>query len=184
MTTEKEKMVSGELYNSMDNELVADRMKAAALCQQLNALAVSMPSLERQAILWKLFDYETNANVTTPFYCDYGYNIKLGDKVYFNFNCVILDVATVTIGNNTLFGPAVQIYTALHPMVADERRKGLESGKPVVIGDDVWIGGAAIICPGVTIGSGSVIGAGSVVTRDVPKNVFAAGNPCRVIRKL
>jgi len=117
-----------------------------------------------------------------PFFCDYGYNVKLGTNVYFNFNCVVLDVATVSIGSNTIVGPAVQIYTATHPMNAAERRRGLESGKAVSIGEDVWIGGGAIICPGVTIGAGTIIGAGSVVIRNIPANVFAAGNPCRVIR--
>ena len=118
-----------------------------------------------------------------PFYCDYGSNILLGERVFFNFNCVVLDVCQVTIGDYTLFGPAVQIYTATHPMNAELRRKQ-EFGKPIEIGSDVWVGGGAIICPGVRIGSRSVIGAGSVVTRDIPDGVFAAGNPCRVIREI
>ena len=107
----------------------------------------------------------------------------LGEKVFFNFNCVVLDVASVTIGDYTLFGPAVQIYTATHPFEANLRRSQ-ESAKPIDIGSDVWVGGGAIICPGVRIGSRAVIGAGSVVTRDIPDDVFAAGNPCRVVRKL
>src|SRR5690242_15848952 len=119
-----------------------------------------------------------------PFFCDYGTNIELGERVFFNFNCVVLDVMAVRIGDFTLFGPAVQIYTALHPVNAGERRSGLELAKAVTIGSDVWVGGGAIICPGVTIGDRGVIGAGSVVTRDVPADSFAAGNPCRVIRKL
>ena len=118
-----------------------------------------------------------------PFFCDYGSNILLGERVFFNFNCVVLDVCQVKIGDFTLFGPAVQIYTAAHPMNADLRRKK-EFAKPIEIGSDVWIGGGAIICPGVKIGSKSVIGAGSVVTRDVPSGVVAAGNPCRVIREI
>lgn len=105
-------------------------------------------------------------------------------RVYFNFNSVILDVAPVTIGDNVLFGPGVHIYTAMHPMSAAERRLGLESGQPVVIGNDVWLGGGAIICPGVTVGAGAVIGAGSVVTRSIPEGMFAAGNPCRVIQRV
>ena len=116
-----------------------------------------------------------------PFYCDYGSNIHLGQRVFFNFNCVVLDVCPVRIGDFTLFGPSVQIYTATHPLDATLRRTQ-EYGKPVTIGSDVWVGGAAVICPGVTIGARSVIGAGSVVTRDIPEEVFAAGNPCRVIR--
>jgi maltose O-acetyltransferase len=108
----------------------------------------------------------------------------VGDNVFFNFNCVVLDVAPVTIGSGTMFGPAVQIYTATHPIEADERRKGLEAGQAITIGEEVWVGGGAIILPGVTIGDRSVIGAGAVVTRDVPPDVFAAGNPCRVVREL
>ena len=118
-----------------------------------------------------------------PFYCDYGSNIYLGKRAFFNFNCVVLDVCEVTIGDFTLFGPAVQIYTPMHPMNAEQRRTK-EFGKPVAIGSDVWVGGGAIICPGVTIGDRAVIGAGSVVTRDIPADVFAAGNPCRVIREI
>ena len=119
-----------------------------------------------------------------PFYCDYGYNIKAGDKVFFNFNCVVLDVATVTIGSRALLGPNVQLYTATHPMNHAERATGLEYAKPITIGEDVWLGGRVVVCPGVTIGARSVIGAGSVVTKDIPPDVFAAGNPCKVIRSL
>ncbi|HEX5970838.1 MAG TPA: sugar O-acetyltransferase [Gemmatimonadaceae bacterium] len=118
-----------------------------------------------------------------PFYCDYGTNIELGERVFFNFNCVVLDVCRVRIGSFSLFGPAVQIYTAMHPLDAMQRRRE-EYGKPVEIGSDVWVGGGAIILPGVRIGSRTVIGAGSVVTRDLPDHVFAAGNPCRVTRQL
>ena len=123
------------------------------------------------------------AVIRPPFHCDYGYNIRIGPGVFFNFNCVVLDVCEVRVGDFTLFGPAVQIYTATHPMNALLRRTQ-ESGKPVEIGSDVWVGGGAILCPGVKIGARSVIGAGSVVTRDIPEGVFAAGNPCRVIREI
>ena len=122
--------------------------------------------------------------IEPPFHCDYGSNIFLGDNVYFNFNCIILDPAKVEIGDNVLVGPAVQIYTATHPISVTERKTMLESAKPIRIASDVWIGGGAIICPGVQIGRGSVIGAGGVVTRNVPAGVVAAGNPCRVIRKI
>ena len=118
-----------------------------------------------------------------PFFCDYGSNIYLGERVYFNFNCIVLDVCEVRIGDYTFFGPAVQIYAASHPMSFQLRRTH-ESGRPIQIGCDVWVGGGAIICPGVTIGSKTVIGAGSVVTKDIPAGVFAAGNPCRVIREI
>jgi maltose O-acetyltransferase len=122
--------------------------------------------------------------IQPPFYCDYGTNIILGDKVFFNFNCVVLDVTYVRIGSRSLFGPNVQIYTATHPLDFKTRASGLEYAKPITIGEDVWIGGSAVICPGVTIGDRTVIGAGSVVTKDIPSDVFAAGNPCRVIRSL
>ncbi|MDO9357487.1 MAG: sugar O-acetyltransferase [Polaromonas sp.] len=181
---EKQRMLAGEPYLATDPQLSAERQQARGLCQQLMLLPADAPDGQRRELLDQLFGTKTDVYVTAPFFCDYGRNIRLGANVYFNFNCVVLDVAPVTIGANCLFGPAVQIYTALHPIDAAERRGGLESGQPVVIGDDVWVGGAAVICPGVTIGEGSVIGAGSVVTRDIPAHVFAAGNPCRVIRAL
>ena len=182
--TEKEKMLSGALYNAADPQLVAERQRARELCQALNALSPRASDAERSALLSELFGTPSNVYITPPFFCDYGSNIQLGENVYFNYNCVILDVAKVTIGNNVLFGPAVQVYTASHPMAAGERRSGQEFAKPINIGNDVWLGGGAIICPGVTIGDESVIGAGSVVVRDIPAGVVAAGNPCRVIRKI
>lgn len=181
MPTEREKMLAGAMYDPFDPELVALRERARDLCQDLNATRESQVEVRRR-ILRDLFGAggET-AWMQPPFYCDYGANIHLGERVFFNFNCVVLDVAEVRIGDFTLFGPSVQIYTAMHPMDAAERRLH-EYAKPIAIGSDVWVGGAAVICPGVTIGSRSVIGAGSVVTRDIPEGVFAAGNPCRVIR--
>ena len=183
MRTEKEKMLAGELYDPLDPELEAGRHQARELCRLLNASGED-GTAERRELLDALFGAATDVWLQPPFHCDYGSNITLGRKVFFNFNCVVLDVARVSIGNHVLFGPAVQVYTALHPVDAAERRKGLESGMPISIGDDAWIGGGAIICPGVSIGARSVIGAGSVVTRDIPEDVFAAGNPCRVIRPL
>ena len=183
MTSEKEKMLAGELYDPADAQLVVERERARDLLQLLNATREDQQQ-ERADILAALFGAPTDAIIQPPFFCDYGGNIALGKKVFMNFNCVILDVAPVSIGDFVLFGPAVQIYAATHPLSAAGRRQGLESGKPVVIGADVWIGGAAVVCPGVTIGARSVIGAGSVVTRDIPEDVFAAGNPCRVLRPL
>lgn len=181
--TEREKMLAGELYDPLDPELVHARERARDLCWALNATREAEQD-ERRGILRALFGAGGESVwLQPPFYCDYGSNILLGTRVYFNFNCVVLDVCRVTIGDYTLFGPAVQIYTATHPFNAALRRQQ-EFGKPVTIGEDVWVGGGAIICPGVTIGARSVIGAGSVVTRDIPADVFAAGNPCRVIRKL
>ena len=183
MTTEREKMIAGELYDPLDPELAAARVRARELCQRLNAGPESDPD-GRRSILRELFAAGGDtAWMQPPFFCDYGSNIELGERVFFNFNCVVLDVCPVRIGSFTLFGPAVQIYTPMHPWNAAERRSK-EFGKPVTIGGDVWVGGGAIILPGVTIGSRAVIGAGSVVTRDVPDGVFAAGNPCRVVREI
>ncbi|MFN3161368.1 MAG: sugar O-acetyltransferase [Rubinisphaera brasiliensis] len=183
MSREKQKMLAGELYDPLDPELVAMRTRVRELCFELNA---SRPTdlLQRQEILRQLFGSggET-VTLEPPFYCDYGSHIHLGKNVYFNFNCVILDVCEVHIGDHTLIGPGVQIYAATHPLNAAARREK-ESGKPITIGCDVWIGGGAILCPGITIGDKSVIGAGSVVTRDIPAGVLAVGNPCKVIRQL
>jgi maltose O-acetyltransferase len=181
--TEREKMLAGELYDPLDAELVAGRGRARELCQALNATAEAAQA-ERRQILQALFVQGGDTVwMQPPFYCDYGTNIELGERVFFNFNCVVLDVCRVRIGSFTLFGPAVQIYTPMHPMDAALRRQQ-EFGKPVEIGADVWVGGGAIILPGVTIGPRAVVGAGSVVTRDVPAGMFAAGNPCRVIRPI
>jgi maltose O-acetyltransferase len=181
--TEREKMVAGELYDPLDPELVADRTRARNLCQALNQTREADEE-ERRRLLVELFGAGgAEVWMQPPFYCDYGRNIFLGRRVFFNFNCVVLDVCPVRIGAFTLFGPAVQVYTATHPL-DPELRRAREFAKPIEIGSDVWVGGAAIICPGVRIGSKTVIGAGSVVTRDIPEGVFAAGNPCRVIRTL
>jgi maltose O-acetyltransferase len=183
MRSERDKMLAGELYDPMDRELVAGRDRARDLCQDLNATREAQQD-ERRRILKELFGAGgVSVWMQPPFFCDYGSNIYLGERVFFNFNCVVLDVCEVRIGDFTLFGPAVQVYTATHPMNAELRRKQ-EFAKPIAIGSDVWVGGGAIICPGVRIGSKSVIGAGSVVTRDIPEGVFAAGNPCRVIREI
>lgn len=183
MRSEREKMLAGELYDPFDPELVRARERARDLCRDLNATREAQQA-ERRRILRALFGAGgEDVWMQPPFYCDYGTNILLGKRVFFNFNCVVLDVCQVRIGDYTLFGPAVQIYTATHPFDAALRREQ-EYGLPVEIGSDVWVGGGAIICPGVRIGARSVIGAGSVVTRDVPPGVFAAGNPCRVIREL
>ena len=183
MRTEREKMLAGEMYDPMDADLVAGRNRARDLCLDLNATREEETE-RRRAILRELFGAGGDTVwMQPPFFCDYGSNIELGERVFFNFNCVVLDVCRVRIGSFTLFGPAVQIYTPMHPMNAEQRR-GEEYGKPIDIGSDVWVGGGAIILPGVRIGSRSVIGAGAVVTRDVPDGVFAAGNPCRVIREI
>jgi maltose O-acetyltransferase len=183
MSRERQKMLAGEPYDPMDAELVTARVRARDLCQALNATQEANEK-QRRTILCDLFcSGGDTVWMQPPFFCDYGANITLGERVFFNFNCVVLDVCSVTVGSFTLFGPAVQIYTAMHPLNAELRRRH-EFGKPVEIGSDVWVGGGAIILPGVRIGSRAVIGAGSVVTRDIPEQVFAAGNPCRVIREI
>ena len=182
--TEKEKMLSGQLYDASDEQLTRERHECRLLFQQINSLPES-EKFTRDKLFYRLFG-EAGAElyIEPPFFCDYGYNISVGDKVFMNFNCCILDVMQVTIGSRVLFGPNVQIYTATHPLDAKTRATWLEFAKPVSIGNDVWIGGGAIICPGVNIGHGVVIGAGAVVTKDVPDNVFVGGNPARVIKEI
>jgi maltose O-acetyltransferase len=182
MPGERDKMLAGELYDPLDPELVAARERARDLCGALNATRESQQA-ERRHILKELFGAGGDTVwMQPPFYCDYGANVHLGTRVFFNFNCVVLDVCDVRIGDYTLFGPGVQILTPLHPL-DPELRRTQEFGKSIEIGSDVWVGGGALILAGVRIGSGAVIGAGSVVTRDIPEGAFAAGNPCRVIRK-
>lgn len=181
MLREREKMIAGErLCDALDPELVRARATARDLCRAINA-AREGEQHERQRLARKLFARGGDSVwLQPPFFCDYGTNIELGERVVFNFNCIVLDVCLVRIGSFSLFGPSVQILTPLHPQLRRQR----EVGKPVVIGSDVWVGGGAIILPGVTIGDGAVIGAGSIVTRDVPARSFAAGNPCRVLRSV
>jgi maltose O-acetyltransferase len=162
---------------------VAGRERARDLCHALNATRDAQEE-ERRRILHELFGAGGDTVwMQPPFYCDYGSNTRLGTRVFFNFNCVVLDVCEVSIGDYTLFGPGVQILTPMHPQNAELRRRQ-EFGKPIEIGSDVWVGGGALILAGVRIGSRAVIGAGSVVTRDIPEAVFAAGNPCRVVREI
>jgi maltose O-acetyltransferase len=183
MRSERDKMLAGDPYDPMDPELVTGRGRARDLCQDLNATREA-DAVGRRRILNQLFGKGGDSVwMQPPFFCDYGTHIELGERVFFNFNCVVLDVCTVKIGSFTLFGPGAQILTPMHPLDAEQRRHE-EYGKPVEIGSDVWEGAGALILPGVRIGSKAVIGAGSVVTRDIPDAVFAAGNPCRVIRPI
>lgn len=178
--TEKQKMLAGELYNAADPELQADMTATMQWLSRYNA-AIAMPVGERRKMLVERFAaVGKGVNIRPPFHCDYGFNISLGEGVFLNFNCVILDVVAVTIGAKTQIGPGVQILTADHPRDAVQRESGLEFGRPVHIGRNVWIGGGAIILPGVTIGDDVLIGAGSVVTRDIPSGCTAFGNPARV----
>ncbi|AMR30615.1 maltose acetyltransferase [Mucilaginibacter sp. PAMC 26640] len=181
--TELQKMLDGELYIANDQQLSNMRANARTLMAQYNQM-IAEPLEPRVAVLQQLLGKCSTLDIQPPFYCDYGAHIRVGENFFMNFNCVILDCAMVTIGDNFMAGPCVQIYTAYHPVIASERIKGPELAKPITIGDNVWIGGGAIICPGVTIGSNTTIGAGAVVTKDIPDNVFAGGNPCKVIRTL
>ena len=182
--TQLERMLSGALYDAGDRALVQARFRAKDLVRRYNASTEEQLSLRRALLEALLGSVGEDVWIEPPFRCDYGSNIHLGSRFYANYDCVILDVCPVTIGERVFLGPRVGIYTASHPLDAAVRAAGLECGAPIAIGDDVWIGGNAVICPGVTIGAGSVIGAASVVTRDVPPGVAAAGNPCRVLRPI
>lgn len=183
--TEKQKAAAGLLYNPTDDrELFEERLLAAGLCHEHNQLHPSRLD-ERAAVLRKLLGRTgSNFQIVPPFFCDYGYHIEIGDNFFANFNCVILDGAAVTFGDNVLVGPNCGFYTAGHPLDIEQRNAALEYVRPITIGDNVWIGGNCMFMPGVTVGAGAVIGAGSVVTRNVPANAVAAGNPCRVIREI
>lgn len=182
--TELQKMLSDELYIANDPLLVEMRNNARRLFSKYNQTSYENHE-ERKTIMTSLLGKAgNNLDIQAPFFCDYGSHIFTGENVFMNFNCIILDCAEVVLGNNVFFGPNVQVYTAYHPIIAAERIKGPELAAPITIKDNVWIGGGAIICKGVTIGENTTIGAGSVVTRNIPANVFAGGNPCRVIREL
>jgi maltose O-acetyltransferase len=178
---QKERMLAGELYDAMDPELVADRRLAATLLQAYNASHPDEAAGRTSLLRDLLGSVGANAVLRPPFQCDYGYNIHLGRDVFVNFGAVFLDVARIEIGDGAQIGPYAQLYAADHPRDPALRRKGLESGRPVRIGRNVWIGGGAIVLPGVTVGDDAIVGAGSVVTRDVPPGATVAGNPARVI---
>lgn len=178
--SERQKMISGLPYNPGDPELQADQTAAKQWMARYNAAMGASPADRRDLLRQKMGEVGEGAIIRPPFHCDYGYNIRLGRGVFMNFNCVILDICEVEIGDQTQIGPGVQILTADHPRDAAQRAEGIEFGKPVTIGQNVWIGGGAIILPGVTIGDDAVIGAGSVVTRDVPEGATAVGNPARL----
>ncbi|WP_042166012.1 sugar O-acetyltransferase [Paenibacillus gorillae] len=179
--TEKEKMRSGELYHATDPQLVLDRQNASRLLRLYNQ-SLESENDRRTALLKELFGSAgSNLYVQPTFRCDYGYNIHIGDGFYANFDCVILDVCEVRIGHNCLLSPGVHIYTATLPLDAGIRASGAELGKPVTIGNDVWLGGRAIINPGVKIGDNAVIASGAVVTKDVPDNVIVGGNPAKIM---
>ena len=181
---EFEKMKNGELYYSNDKELVSYRLEAKKLCYKYNNIEPTNLKY-RLEILEELFKSKLdNPCIEPSFYCDYGFNIKIGKNFYSNHNLVILDVAYVIFGDNIFIGPNCGFYTASHPIDYVNRNKGLEYGKPIVIGNNVWFGGNVTVLPGVKIGSNVVIGAGSVITKDIPDNVVAVGNPCKIIKNI
>ncbi len=182
--TEKEKQQAGELYNAGSPELVNERIKAKKLCSEYNAVEYN-DYQKRDRVLSRLLPLKSeNVKIEPNFFCDYGYNIILGNNFYSNHNLVILDCAEVTFGDNVFIGPNCGFYTADHPIDADTRNQGLESAKPITVGNNVWIGGNVTVLGGVTIGDNTVIGAGSVVIDDIPANCVAAGNPCKPIKPI
>lgn len=182
--TEKEKQQAGMLYNGNDRELMAERVNAKKLCAEYNA-ATYNDFQKKERLLDRLLALRgENTWIEANFFCDYGYNIIIGDNFYANHNCVILDCAEVTFGDNVFIGPNCGFYTAGHPLNAEQRNSGLEFAKPIKVGSNVWIGGNVCVMPGVTIGDNVVIGGGSVVTKDIPSGTVAVGNPCKVIREI
>lgn len=184
MRSQKERMLSGDLYIADDPELAKDFHKAKRLLREYNQ-TTEYQETDRQTILKDLFKQSgKKIHIEPPFYTDYGCNTVIGENFYSNYDCIILDIANVTIGNNVMFGPRVSLYTAGHPIDAVIRNEHYEYGKPITIGDNVWVGGNVVFNPGVTIGDNVVIGSGSIVTKDIPSNVIAVGNPCKVLREI
>jgi len=184
MATEAEKMAAGEVYDPRDKSLVDARLRSQQLCRRFNTAAPEDLGTRKQILKKLLGSMGKQVHIEPPFLCDYGSQIRVGSRVFFNFNCVLLDGGGVEIGDDFMCGPNVQFYTAQHPLLAEERRSFLETAATIRIGNDVWLGGGVILCPGVSIGDGAAIGAGSVVSKDIPAGVVAVGNPCRVLRKV
>lgn len=182
--TEKEKMLAGQGYLAFDEELVKERNRSRRLTRIYNS-TIETDTEERTNILKELFGSTGEKIYIEPnFRCDYGYNIHVGENFYANFDCVLLDICEIRIGDNAMLAPNVQLYTAFHPIDSETRISGLEYGAPITIGNNAWIGGGSIVNPGVTIGDNVVIGSGSVVTKDIPSNTVAVGNPCKVIKNI
>lgn len=183
--TEREKMLRGQLYNAnYDRELNEIRMRCKDLCYEFNHLKPSSVSEQERLVRRLLGKTGNRFCITAPFWCDYGCNIEIGENFYTNHNCVILDGAKVTFGNNIFIAPNCTFSTAGHPLDAQQRNQGLEYAYPITVGDNVWFGASVTVLPGVTIGSNTVIGAGSVVNRDIPSGVIALGTPCKVLREI
>lgn len=180
----RERMLAGELYLADDPEIVADLLRAQRLTHQINTADPTDTAALRELFTKLLGEYGEEAGIRPPFRCDYGFQTTFGAGSFANFGLVVLDVATVSIGRDVQIGPNVQLLTATHPLDPQPRRDKWESAEPITIGDNVWLGGGVIVCPGVTIGENTVVGAGAVVTRDLPAGVIAVGNPARVLREL
>ncbi|PWN67395.1 sugar O-acetyltransferase [Chryseobacterium oncorhynchi] len=183
--TEKEKCAAGLLYNAnYDEQLIQERIACKDLCLEYNGLKNSDTESRNTLIKKILGSTKENLCIEPSFWCDYGYNIEVGENFYANHNLVILDCAPVKFGDNVFIGPNCSFYTAGHPLDAKQRNEGLEYAHPITVGDNVWLGGNVVILPGVSIGNNTVIGAGSVVTKNIPENVVAVGNPCRVVKNI
>ena len=184
MRTEKDKMLAGEVFNVYDSELIRERQYARRLLERFNALGEMNPTVSNTLIRQLFGHVGENCEVHAQFKCDYGYNIYVGDDFFANYDCVMLDVSPIRIGKHCLLGPRVQLYTVNHPLNPELRRNGAYGqSKDITIGDDVWIGGGTIICPGVTLGNNVIVGAGSVVTKSFVDNVIIAGNPAKIIKQ-
>jgi maltose O-acetyltransferase len=184
MGKQKDLMVAGELYLSSDPELVEARLRCTSLLERFNATSRTEGPARRRLLEELLGGIGRDVEIVGPFFCDYGDQITLEDGVYMNFNATLLDVAPILVKRGAMFGPGVQLLTATHTVDVETRRKGLEYGKPITIGEEVWLGGGVIVCPGLTIGDRTVVGAGSVVTKDLPADVVAVGNPARIVRSV
>ncbi|MFE9252573.1 sugar O-acetyltransferase [Streptomyces sp. NPDC007088] len=184
VTSQKERMLAGELYRADDPELSADALRAALLSERFNSSSASEPEARRTALAELLGELGEGAEIRPPLRVDYGYGIRVGAGTFVNFGAVFLDVAPITIGADVQIGPNVQLLTPTHPVEPEARRAKWEAAEPISIEDNVWLGGGVIVCPGVSIGENTVVGAGAVVTRDLPANVVAVGNPARVVRRL
>lgn len=182
MPTEKENMLSGKPFKAFDKELSKEKAYARELVFDFNNLSPGEYAAKNELLKKLIGSTPKSFYIEQPFYCDYGYNIEIGNKFYSNTNLTILDCAKVTIGENVFIGPNVGIYTVSHPIHHEPRNQFFEQAKPITIGNNVWIGGSVVINPGITIGNNSVIGSGSVVTKNIPSGVIAAGNPCKILR--
>ncbi len=184
MVTQKERMLAGELYLPADPELAAEALRAAQLSERFNASSAADPAKQRKTLVELLGEVGEGVRVRPPLRVDYGYQISIGARTFISYGAVLADVGKITIGADVQIGPNVQLLAPTHPIEPEPRRAKWEAAKPITIGDNVWLGGGVIVCPGVTIGENTVVGAGAVVARDLPANVVAVGNPARIIREI